>query len=165
MTTVSSSYVRGELFNVRRSGPAYSTVSKKMTPSQAAGIRFEKKVGTYLEILARSLDAKLEKNPWFQYNDMNGPHACSPDFILNYSGLVIVIEVKVTWLPSASAKLKNLYIPIVSRILRPEKIGGIVLCRNLTPEAPQPIQTICSALHRLGTIPAYHWPIETPICF
>ena len=170
MTTLSqNSFVRGELFNVRRSGPAYRVSSKKLTPSQAAGIRFEKKVGTHLEILTKSLDAKLEKNSWFQYRDENGPHACSPDFIFIYDGMVIVIEVKVTWLPSAISKLRNLYIPVVNRILRPEKIGGIVICKNLTPEAGKfPIIT-SSLRHAIkapfGAIPTLHWPLEMPISF
>lgn len=160
--TTSVSYVRGELFNVRRSGPAYRTATKRLTPSQAAGIRFEKRVDLYLQVLAKSLEAKLEHNPWFQYNDLNGPHACSPDFILNFGDRVVVIEVKVTWLPSAISKLRNLYLPVVSRILRPTKIGGIVLCKNLTPEAPQPVQQLSLASKM---IPTYHWPIETAILF
>ena len=167
MTTLSSSFVRGELFNVRRSGPAYRTTTKRMTPSQAAGIRFERKVGTRLEILAKSLGGMLEKNPWFQYNDENGPHACSPDFIFLFDGTVIVIEVKVTWIPIAISKLKNLYLPVVNRILHPEKLGGIVLCKNLTPETPAPTltQNLSSAIKMPFIIPTLHWPLETAILY
>ena len=168
MTTLSSSFVRGELFNVRRSGPAYRTTTKRMTPSQAAGIRFEKKkVQPRLDVLAKSLGAKVEHNPWFQYNDENGPHACSPDSIFIFEDSVIVIEIKVTWIPVAISKLRNLYLPVVSRILRPERLGGIVLCKNLTPETPAPTltQNLSSAIKMPFIIPTLHWPLETAILY
>ena len=108
-------------------------------PSNAAaklGLRYERNVGKELtRQVTLGNFVKLEHNPWFTFYDKLGVANCSPDFLLYLENGVVIVEVKLTWVEVALAKLCELYCPVVSVALglpsRP-----LVICRNLTPYSP-----------------------------
>lgn len=149
-------HLRGPLAFATRIPPLFR-VGKlaRLTPAQAQGIRYERKVGVALTALAKGIGAKLEHNPWFRYTDATGTRSCSPDYLLVLDDLALVVEVKNTWVPTAEPKLRNLYIPVVSHVLRPIQCGAVIICKNLVADAPAPTLALADAF-RLST-PVYHW--------
>ena len=112
----------------------------KPKPSNAAaklGLRYERRVGTELNLhVNRGRFEQLEHNPWFTFYDTFGQSNCSPDYLLWFEGRVIIIEVKLTWVEVALAKLHELYCPVVSVALQCPVLP-LVICRNVTPKSPK----------------------------
>jgi hypothetical protein len=82
----------------------------------------------------------VEYNSWFAYVDSHGPGHCCPDAILTLpDGQIVVLEVKLSWVPEALPKLKGLYIPVLSHALGCDlqTLKPLVLVRSTKPAAPQ----------------------------
>ena len=120
---------------------------KASTAAGRLGLRYEKRVRAQLQRhVAEGHFTSLEHNPWFTFSDIYGASACSPDFLLWLAeGRIIVAEVKLTWTPSAVAKLVELYLPVVGTALGVPTYP-LVIVRNLTPDAPPAAHTITDAL-------------------
>lgn len=157
--------IRRPLISASRIEPAFGKVrTSHLTLAQANGVRYENKVFKALSILAKNLDAKIERNPWFKFMDANGEGICSPDVILSLGRVCLVIEVKTTWVPTARAKLSELYVPVVNLALEPAITRSLIICKNLTPESPRPIENLCSGTQ--GTVfnpRVYQWLGQGPI--
>lgn len=158
--------IRGALASAARCDPPFAKVRpSRLSPTQAAGVRYENKVHRALAALGKSLPASVERNPWFKFFDENGPGCCSPDAILWLDpALVLVIEVKTTWVPTASAKLRTLYIPVVNAALKPAILRSLIICKNLTPDSPKPIENICEGTQlSIHNPPTYQWLGQGPL--
>ena len=129
------------------------------TPIARAGLRFEKKVFAELQKSVK----EIEHNPWFSYKLCDGGHGiCCPDILIRDSEnpLIIVIEVKHTWVPHALNKLKTLYCPIVEKALQ-IKTRPLVIAKHLIPGAPRPCNKISQAI--LCADPIVQWLERGPI--
>jgi len=109
---------------------------KPSNPAARLGLRYERKVGKELDAHTRRGNfIKTEHNPWFTFYDEFGHGNCSPDFLLFLENGVVVVEVKLTWVEVALAKLAELYCPVVSVALgMPSR--PLVICHNLSKGAP-----------------------------
>jgi hypothetical protein len=85
-------------------------VNKGHTPAQKLGLRYENKV--VKQLVKQFGPAMVEHNPWYNYQDETGFHACCPDIII-WSKIPIILEVKYTLTPEARGKLQKLYGPVV----------------------------------------------------
>jgi len=73
---------------------------------------------------------------WFSFVDANGSGYCQPDLLLVLPEGPLVMECKLTWVPEAHSQLTQLYLPVVSMALgKPAR--GLVVCKHLTPSAPE----------------------------
>jgi hypothetical protein len=126
------------------------------SPAAKIGLRYERNVG---KELARHIGpakfSSIEHNPWFRFTDYYGTNNCSPDFLLWDRDRCAIIEIKLTWVPAAMAKLCELYCPVVSAALQC-KVMPLVICRNLTPQAPKAEQTLVKAMTSVTKL--LHWP-------
>ena len=132
-----------------------------------AGLSYERKFVQALINATRGTKTwlEVEHNPWFKFRDIVGEKVCCPDVVAFdiEEQFAIVIEVKQTLVPFAFEKLKTLYCPVVSRALNiPTK--PLVVCRSLTPGAPNPASRISLAL--TSEFPLYQWlGGKTPVLF
>lgn len=165
MTPVAFREIRPPLIHAARTSPRFGPARpKNMTTSQATGIRFEKKVHRALisltnSLIKQGLPAKLEYQPWFEFQDSVGYGCCAPDFLLSFGlALTLIIDAKLTWVPTAEAKMAKLYTPVVNKTLTPRVLRSLVICNNLTPESPRPISNIGSGTSfSVNSTPIYHW--------
>ena len=141
-------------------------------PSSAqarAGLAYERKAAKALSASGLGL---VSHNPWFYYEDDNGPGNAIPDIVLNeltreltaiFGRVCIVAECKLTYRPEAIVKLRQLYCPIVARATgRPiASIFPLVISKHLTSSAPVPAYTIAGALSQRE--PLLHWLGKGPI--
>jgi hypothetical protein len=111
------------------------------------GLRYERNINRELtRHVMPGRFAKVEHNPWFTFYDDYGPGNCSPDFLLwTDSGSVIIVEVKLTWVEVAIAKLTELYRPVVCAALGAPTFP-LIICRNVTPASPPAAHTLTDAL-------------------
>lgn len=122
--------------------------------SRGGGIRYEK-------ALAAALAAyDVDHNPWFYFEDANGPGYCQPDLILAQGVDLFVLEAKLTDCEAGRRQLKELYLPILRHLLG-SRVYGITVSRYLTPESDP--KSIVDSLEiailnaRSNQIPVLHW--------
>lgn len=143
------------LTGAKRASPLFGKI-KGSNPAAKLGLRYERKVGSELQRhVTATRFVRLERNPWFTFYDAYGVSNCSPDFILHMEDRVIVVEVKLTWVEVALAKLDELYCPVVSCALNCPVLP-LVICRNLTASAPPAKFTLSEALMSNSKLLA--WP-------
>lgn len=134
------------------------TLKAPSNPSAAAGLRFERSVVKALRSAApTSAGFSIEHNPWFVYRDSNlTDYACCPDILIHDidHDYIIVVEVKLTWVPNALEKLQKVYCPVVARALE-SPTRPVIVVRNLTPDSPRPQPSITRAL--LTQNPVVQW--------
>lgn len=129
---------------------------KPTSEAQKQGLRYERKVGK--ELLRHVTGGKLsgmEHNPWFTFYDKFGPGNCCPDFLLFFQRGIVIVEVKLTHVDVALAKLKDLYTPVVSCALGMPTLP-LVICRNITPLSPTPCHSLFEAI--LSESKLLQWP-------
>lgn len=116
--------------------PARFASPKGSNPAAKLGLRYERKVGKELEWhTSRGNFVRLEKNPWFSFYDEAGSATCSPDFLLHLDHGIVVVEVKLKWVPYALLKLEQLYCPVVSVALN-KPTRPMIICHYLALGAP-----------------------------
>lgn len=122
------------------------------------GLRYENRVGRELQRhVDRGRFVKLEHNPWFTYTDKYGTDHCSPDFLLwTEEEEVIIVEVKLSWVGMAMPKLLDLYCPVVTVATNADVAYPLVICRNITNEAPPAKHSLREALDSDHGL--LHWP-------
>lgn len=109
------------------SAPTFSLEPATPTTSQAAGIRYEKRIAKKIADLYGD-EAQVMHGPWIHYADMTGPHYAQPDIVIIPEAIhkpVIIIEVKLSHRPFAERKLRRLYLPLV------KEAGGIPTGRRI----------------------------------
>jgi hypothetical protein len=129
---------------------------KPSNPAAKLGLRYERNVGKELTLhVNRGNFINIEHNPWFTFHDDYGVANCCPDFLLRLDQGIVVVEVKLTWVEVAMAKLEELYCPVIRTALR-MPTRPLVICRNMSRLAPPPQFTLREAMsspHRL-----LQWP-------
>ena len=100
---------------------------------------------------------------WFEFADASGHGFAQADFVFQ-GDVVVVVEAKLTWTPSAYVQLRKLYLPLLRGLGC--KVGGVVVCQNLTRETPkgEVVGDINEALRVAraspgGVIPTLHLPL------
>jgi predicted AAA+ superfamily ATPase len=86
-------------------------INKGHTPAQKLGLRYENKV--VKQLIKEFGPAMVEHNPWYNYQDETGFHACCPDILIHKPNLIFIIEVKYTMTPEAVRKLYEVYRPVI----------------------------------------------------
>ncbi|MGH9918756.1 MAG: hypothetical protein ACRD6W_07810 [Nitrososphaerales archaeon] len=128
---------------------AYRIPARQLPPpqtlAQKQGLRYERHVVAELRRLMPGQVSKLEHNPWFGFTDRYGTGECCPDILLWVPEGVVIVEVKLTYVPDALPKLFDLYCPVVS-IALDELVHPLLICRNVTPDSPQPVMSLKKAL-------------------
>jgi len=148
------------LVSAARTSPRFTKLplARQHTAMQAAGRAFEKKVAQSLALLPGTI--QYARNPWFVFEDQNGPGVCSPDDILWVDDYPpFVIEVKRTWVPEAAPKLQGLYVPIVLMALNVPCVLSLIVCKNLTSETPRDmlIDRLKQAIDFNAGVPVLQW--------
>lgn len=111
---------------------------KKTSPSaaQAAGLRYEAKAQAFLA--ASYGDCASLASAWFVYSDSRARrHYCQPDFVAFCGPLVVVVEVKARWTPSAWWQTRHLYEPVLTEAFQ-RPVQSVVLCASYDPAIPPP---------------------------
>jgi hypothetical protein len=140
--------VTGELRSARRCPPKYTP--KASSAMAKLGLSYERKI---VRDLMRSVWL-VEHNPWFEFQDELGVSTCCPDIILTADSKIIVIEVKLTWVPEAIEKLRGLYCPVVEYALAAE-VFPLIIVKNLRPDAPPVQDSVQRALE--SEMPILQW--------
>lgn len=126
--------------------------------AKAKGLAYERS-------LAKALPGSRH-GQWFEYCRVGSPPAwCQTDVLLVWEGYIVILEAKYTWVPGASAKLHDLYLPVVAKASK-KKVLGIVVCKRLIPECNEPVfHTLQAALvmARAGVIPVLQWLGKAPL--
>lgn len=107
--------------------------------ARALGLRFERKMAQALP--------QATHNPWFIFEDNNGPGYCSPDLIFEAAGVLWCAECKLTDWAEADFQLARLYLPVLRHIWR-GPVRSLVVVKFLTPLTPAPrrVATLDEAL-------------------
>lgn len=108
------------------------------TQAQKAGIRYERKVTSFLR--SCFFDG-LQVGPWFEFLDVNGGRRyCQPDalWLSKDKSFAIIFEVKIRFTSDAYYQLRKLYAPVVRKALEPQRIGLVNVCRSFDPAVPFP---------------------------
>lgn len=124
---------------------------------KAKGLSFERAV-------ARALPG-AKHGLWFRFWDANGPGYCSPDFILQSSGMIFILECKLSNVQEARAQLEELYLPVVA-LATGLPTRGIVLVKSVWREdRPELITDSLSQACLLAqtSIPTLHWLGRGPL--
>lgn len=128
-------------------------------PSNAAaaiGLQFERRIKRELVYhAAMGRLGVIEHNPWFVFADSRGSSQCCPDFLIWTPAHIVVVEVKLTWVPEALEKLTKLYCPIIGMALERET-QSLVICRHLALGAPAAVFGLAEALASPDAL--LHWP-------
>src|SRR5215469_10687813 len=113
-------------------GPSPFGSPRGITPSQKAGLAYQRKVGKALgEIFEYCHDGL-----WFEFQDKNGFGLCQPDFLIETEGTVWIVEVKLSWCREAATQLEDLYIPVVEKALK-VPARGMIICKTLRRGTPK----------------------------
>lgn len=131
-------------------------IAKPSNVAARIGLRYERRVGRELALhIKPDRFVKLEHNPWFTFYDTYGVANCCPDFLLWMDTGIIIIEVKLTWVEVALAKLHELYCPVISCALN-APVLPLVICRNITAKSPSAAFSLSTALTSPGKL--LQWP-------
>jgi len=122
---------------------------RAQTPMSKMGLRFEQNVARNLTA-HRPPNTTITRNPWFEYlaGASTDLQYCCPDILVEsetFPDFLIVIEIKRTWTRLAQAKLRELYVPVIS-LATGRPVKPLVIVNLMTPEAPMPQPTISFAL-------------------
>lgn len=129
-----------------------------------AGLAYERKVVKEFSKLDGILS--IEHNPWFGFADGSGGGLASPDLLaFHKSGILYVVEVKLTWTTEAVSQLIDFYIPILGLLgnqhefCKPNQcctgLIPLIITKNLTKDSPPAELKISSATQRAPSL--LHW--------
>lgn len=122
--------------------------------SRAVGIRYE-------QSLAKALAGyDADHNPWFYFEDANGPGWCQPDILLADGTDLFILEAKLSDCEAGVRQLKELYLPVLRHVLG-NRVYGITVSRYLTRKTDTKLVTddlgIAMLTARNHQIPILHW--------
>lgn len=123
--------------------------SRPKSPIARQGLNYQQKVFLALRAALPAKGFTIEQTPWFRYRtNTDGPDQyCEPDILITdlEDAYIIVIEVKLSWVPNALDKLKTLYCPVVSRA-RSIPTKPLIIAKNSAPGAPPANSRLAFAL-------------------
>jgi hypothetical protein len=124
------------------------------------GLAYQKKVTKAMEEVCKVANGKLEVEPWFRFQDLNGPGQCVPDLLLHVQNITLIIEVKLTFVQDAMTKLAGLYIPVIMDATKKTlgQVRPLIICKNITPLTTNLIDNVHSAVYNYQpSIPVLQW--------
>lgn len=99
--------------------------SSRPRGAKGAGLRYERALARHLSEGAHGV--------WFEFRDENGSGYCQTDHLYSFlPTFVAVLEVKYTLVLEAYSKLRDFYLPIVSKAMKCPTVG-IIIVHNLVP--------------------------------
>ena len=152
LTILSAKRIPPRIYNSRHTG------------AQLRGIRYQRALGKMLIKSLKNTTITLE--PWYEYKTLTPSGAverkvCAPDFLIEKSGEVIVIEAKLTFVYNAIYKLLNLYMPVVVSAHNQDfiHVAPLIITRTLTPSAPKTIHKFSQTFDSLDpySVPVLQW--------
>lgn len=125
------------------------------------GLRFQRRVERALNGCASKIGGHFEPEPWFHFQRerFDTGHAV-PDGVFTFGDFQLVIEVKLTYVPSAIPKLLQLYVPVVEKAYR-LRVRPLLICKHLNSAAADHVrvETLAEALKADGgSVPLLHYP-------
>jgi hypothetical protein len=135
-----------------KTGPYPTT---KSSGTRARGITYERRVGRLLRREAAAIGADFRDHEWLrlqpesspaladaQYASVPSSDDClwlQPDFVIDTPGGLLLFEAKLTFCEAAFDQLER-YKRVLTQYGRETRpITPVLVCRNLTPSAPEPI--------------------------
>lgn len=82
---------------------------------------------------------------WFEFVDAGGVGVCQPDLLLRVGDVMVILEAKYTWVAEGHSQINWLYKPVVEAAFGMRAVG-LVVCKNLTPNAPKAFDDLDSAI-------------------
>jgi hypothetical protein len=114
----------------KRRGTVRCGASQKGTPAQRMGLRYERKVLSYLS----GVFPGFIPSQWFRYASDAGTKWCQVDgLLLLPGGKVLIFEVKYSFVEAAWWQLRKLYEPVVRRAYYAREVGLCLICRSYDP--------------------------------
>lgn len=136
----------GKPRNARFAGPV--SLPKGRTAAQRAGLRYEDKVLSALEL---EFGSALRRAPVIEFFDASGPRRIIPDAFVYLNGMLVILEVKISHRDGAWWQLRRLYEPVVRLLTDPGvSIAICEICRtsDFTIPYPEP----CAQLTKLAEV-------------
>lgn len=125
---------------------AAGIVPRAIFPHLQEGLTFERRIKKELHRHAAFGNlTHLLHTPQIDYVDAQGHGVCFPDFIFLRNNHVVVVEIKLSWIPTALPKLKELYIPLIERLFNKAAVP-LVITKRLVAAAPASAFSIREAL-------------------
>lgn len=108
----------------------------KQTGVRADGLRYEKKVHSYLE---GRFGKSFVKSPWLHFLANGKEEYCQPDGILLLTGQTVIVECKLSHTALAWWQLKHLYLPVLEKLLGTSKPFKLLeICKWFDPHTKFP---------------------------
>jgi hypothetical protein len=108
----------------------------KVAAKFATGVRYERKVGEYLELWALGrAEISLRLGQWMQFKDRSGTRWCQVDALwaVPAKRLALICEIKYQHTADAWWQLKHLYIPVLGKALPGYTLGMLEIVHWLDP--------------------------------
>ena len=123
--------------------PQFAKTTKKQQGSKRRGLIFEQRVVDYLDNLSE--DIVGFPGMWFEFVDFHGHRYAQSDWVgLNVkTGVVYIVEVKLSRVPKAWWQLNKLYKPLVERVLGEGKIALVEVATDVKNVAvPEDVELV-----------------------
>jgi len=105
---------------------------QRRTAAQQAGINFEKAAARKLA----QLYVKVVSGPWLRYYSPKKWGICQPDVLVWLTPQhLLVIEVKLSWMPQVRQKLLTLYGPLIQKLHPEATLSYLQLYKNWKPKS------------------------------
>lgn len=119
--------MEGRVFEARYADYAPVFPEQPRTAAQRSGLRYEAAVIKRLQ----SLHTRVEDHPWLYYKATGKSGICQPDaFVWLSSHHLLIVEVKLTWVRNARAKLLDFYGPIVQKVHPTSELSYLQVYKN-----------------------------------
>lgn len=100
---------------------------QRRTAAQQAGINFERRVATKLAHLYK----QTVNGPWLKYHCPKKRGICQPDILVWLTPKhLLVVEVKLSWMPQARLKLRTFYGPLLQKLHPEAKLSYVQVYKN-----------------------------------
>lgn len=147
MTVKSYHKVKGlrkvELIDESQPVPFGNGRAQALTGSRAQGKAYERKIA---KLLKAKLGASVFYNRWIKYIDQSGIRFCQPDLWVELPNTLLLLECKLTQTSRADGQMRELYVPVLSRLYPGKKIYCIQVCKNLRIIPPYRISKLSEVL-------------------
>ena len=119
---------------------------------KALGLRYERALARAVPMAKHGL--------WFEFLDANGPGFCQPDLVIEGQEAVLVLEVKLSWVPDGHTQIEELYRPVLAACCK-KPVYGVQVTRNLRPGmgAVTVVGSLQEAVAeaKAGRLVCWHW--------
>lgn len=129
--------------------PAIAFPRQRRSHAQHLGIRFQRKVETYLRKLLTLTDyISFEVEPHYRFSLNGRTQSAFPDAVITFPTHRVIVEVKLKHTYDAWNQLTNLYLPILQRAHTCKDFRRLEIVRNYDPgvKLPEPSEVVTNLL-------------------